>query len=60
MKTILANILPGSDLFDGDKIIPLASTAFRKAVVSSLKSWVDKTKPNLLKEHTRWWFLRLC
>jgi hypothetical protein len=51
MKTILANILPGSDLFDGDKIIPLASTAFRKAVVSSLKSWVDKTKPNLLKEH---------
>jgi hypothetical protein len=30
MKTILANILPGSDLFDGDKIIPLASTAFRK------------------------------
>jgi hypothetical protein len=51
MKTILANILPGSDLFDGDKIIPLASTAFRKAVVSSLKNWVDKTKPNLLKEH---------
>ena len=51
MKTILANILPGSDLFDGDKIIPLASTAFRKAVVSSLKTWVDKTKPNLLKEH---------
>jgi len=51
MKTILANILPGSDLFDGDKIIPLSSTAFRKAVVSSLKNWVDKTKPNLLKEH---------
>ena len=51
MKTILANILPGSDLFDGDKIIPLASTAFRKSVVSSLKNWVDKTKPNLLKEH---------
>ena len=51
MKTILANILPGSDLFDGDKIIPLSSTAFRKSVVSSLKNWVDKTKPNLLKEH---------
>jgi hypothetical protein len=39
-KTILANILPGGDLFDGDKMIPLSDKAFRSRVVSSLKDWV--------------------
>jgi hypothetical protein len=50
-KTILANILPGGDLFDGDKMIPLSDKAFRSRVVSSLKDWVDTVRPNLLKEH---------
>jgi hypothetical protein len=50
-KTILANILPGGDLFDGDKMIPLSDKAFRSRVVSSLKDWVITVKPNLLKEH---------
>jgi hypothetical protein len=50
-KTILANILPGGDLFDGDKMIPLSDKAFRSRVVSSLKDWVNTVKPNLLKEH---------
>ena len=52
MKTILANILPGSDLFDGEKLIPLSSKSFRANVVKSLKQWVEKVKPNLLKEHS--------
>ena len=51
MKTILANILPGGDLFDGEKLIPLSDKDFRSRVVSSLKEWVAKVKPNLLKEH---------
>jgi len=51
MKTILANILPGSNLFDGEKLIPLGSKSFRADVVKSLKQWVEKVKPNLLKEH---------
>ena len=51
MKTILANILPGSDLFDGQKLIPLSSRTFRGDVVKSLRQWVEKVKPNLLKEH---------
>ena len=42
MKTILANILPGSDLFDGEKLIPLSSKSFRANVVKSLKQWVEK------------------
>jgi len=51
LKTILANILPGSNLFDGEKLIPLGSKSFRADVVKSLKQWVEKVKPNLLKEH---------
>lgn len=51
MKTYLANILPKTDLFDGEKHIPLSNPEFRSAIVKSMQEWVAKTKPNLLKEH---------
>lgn len=50
-KTFLANILPNTDLFDGAKKIPLSDKGFRKTIVDSMKKWVEKTKPNILKEH---------
>ena len=50
-KTFLANILPNTDLFDGSKKIPLSDKGFRQTVVKSMKDWVEKTKPNILKEH---------
>lgn len=46
-----AQILPDSDLFDGDKLIPLSDPHFRRVIVSSLQDWAHMVKPNVLIQH---------
>ena len=52
-KHYLAHILPASDLYDGDKLIPLGDSLFRSAIIKSVQAFVDKTMPPILLEHQR-------
>ena len=51
MIAFTAHILPDSDLFDGDKMIPLSDPQFRAAIVRSMQDWVEKCRPNILIQH---------
>ena len=51
-KTYIVNILPVTYMFDGKLTSPLSDNKFRSIVVKSLKDWVSKAKPGLIKEHT--------
>lgn len=53
MIPFTCQILPDTDLFDGQKLIPLSDPQFRRTVVASLQEWVELTQPNVLKEHER-------
>jgi len=48
-----AHILPASDLFDGEVVIPLGNKEFFDKVVASLSSWVEKVDVPVLVEHDR-------
>lgn len=49
---IIAQILPKEDLYDNDdNLIPLGNNEVFDVVFSSIKNWVKKFKPSVLKEH---------
>jgi len=48
-----AHILPSSDLFDGEVVIPLGNKEFYDKVVNSMSSWVDRVDVPILVEHER-------
>jgi hypothetical protein len=49
--TIIAHILPARNLFDGEMEIPLSNKGFRDTIYRSLKEWVSRAEPNILKQH---------
>jgi hypothetical protein len=51
MNTFLAHILPSSNLYDGDKTIPLSNEEFRNLITLSMDLFVQKTNPPILIEH---------
>jgi phage head maturation protease len=51
MQHFSAQILPDTDLFDGDKMIPLSDPQFREIVVRSLQDWTEKVQPSVLIQH---------
>jgi len=51
MKAFTAQILPDTDLYDGDKLIPLSDPQFRDTIVRSMQDWVDKVQPSVLIQH---------
>ena len=51
--TYLAHILPSTDLYDGQKMIPLSDPMFRAAIIRSMQEFVNKTQPPILIEHKR-------
>lgn len=51
MISFTAQILPDTDLFDGDKLIPLSDPGFREVIVTSLQDWTYRVKPNILIQH---------
>lgn len=52
-NTHLAHILPNTDLFDGQRTIPLSDPHFRSLIVQSMAAFVEKTQPSVLIEHQR-------
>jgi len=52
-NTFLAHILPNTDLFDGERTLPLSDPYFRTLIVQSMQAFVDKTQPSVLIEHQR-------
>ena len=52
-NTYLAHILPDTDLFDGQRTIPLSDPMFRSLIVQSMQAFVDKAQPSVLIEHQR-------
>jgi len=48
-----AHILPNTDLFDGEVIIPLGDKEFYNKVVLSLRDWVERVDVPILVEHDR-------
>ncbi len=52
-NTFLAHILPNTDLFDGQRTLPLSDPEFRSIIVQSMQAFVDKCQPNVLIEHNR-------
>ena len=52
-NTYLAHILPNTDLFDGQRTLPLSDPMFRDLIVQSMQAFVDKTQPSVLIEHQR-------
>jgi len=48
-----ASVLPNSDLFDGEKMLPLGDREFYEATYNSLKDWIDRVDVPILVEHER-------
>lgn len=48
-----ASVLPNSDLFDGEKMLPLGDKEFYETTYRSLKDWIDKIDVPILVEHER-------
>ena len=48
-----AHILPNTDLFDGEMILPLGDKDFYEKVVGSLSEWVQRVDVPVLVEHER-------
>jgi len=48
-----AHILPNTDLFDGEVILPLGKKDFYEKVVVSLRDWVERVDVPILVEHDR-------
>lgn len=51
MRYFTAHILPDTDLFDGNKMIPLGDPEFRRIIVQSLQDWTERVQPNVLIQH---------
>ena len=51
MNTFLAHILPSTNLYDGNKVIPLSNDEFRNLITVSMDLFVQKTNPPILIEH---------
>jgi len=51
MLAFTAHILPNTDLYDGDKLIPLGDPQFRELIVRSMQDWTEKVRPSVLIQH---------